>query len=267
MLVIPLALIAAAGAFFYMQRKTRGRLETTRGHADGAVVVRGERGAMLVVIDRVSKSGAHRFAALDAATGQQLGTRVVDESARCWPATPGKMWCGDADGHTHLIAVPSFDAAPASDGDQTSRSWLGKASGDCDFADAIEVGDAHLTFGEGTPRPLVLHLAHDEGKEPPTETLPGTATFFSPAFVRTSDATLLLVQHDAALDRPDAVQLSRVGLDRKIAWTADLGGRCETASAVDGMVVVTTRDPAHRAAAIDVASGKVAWRFAFQESD
>src|SRR5262249_54581607 len=163
----------------------RAHLEETRGHADGAVVVRGDGSAVLVVIDRVSRSGAHRFTALDVATGKTLGVRVIDEPARCWPASTGKMWGGDADGNVHLIAVPSFDAAQGRDGDQASRTWLAKAEAGCAFADAIEIGEGHLTFGEGTPRPLVLHAKHEEGKEPASFSLPGIATFYSPAFVRT----------------------------------------------------------------------------------
>src|SRR2546428_7755530 len=155
MLVIPLALLAAGGWFFYTQRSARARLETARGHADGAVVVRGERDAVLVVIDRVSKSGAHRFAALDGKTGEPLGTRIIDESARCWPASLGKMWCGDAEGHVHLIAVPSFDAATGSDGDQASRTWLGKAELGCAIAESIDVSDGPLTVRHSMPRPPV----------------------------------------------------------------------------------------------------------------
>src|SRR5205823_4936847 len=206
-------------------------LEGTRGHPDGAVVVRGESGAIVVVIDRVSRSGAHRFTAIDVATGATRGVRVIDEPARCWPASTGKMWCGDGGGRTHLVAVPSFEAATASDADQASRSWLGKAEPGCTFADEIVLRGGHLTFGDGTPRPLVFHLEHPSGAEPATETLPGTPRFFSPTFVRTDDPDLLLVQHDTALDRPDDVQLSRVGIDRNVVWTAELGGRCETAAA------------------------------------
>ena len=265
-LVILVVLGAAAGIFFYTQHSARSRLSATRGHADGAVVARGEHGGILVVIDRVSKAGAHRLTAVDLATGATLGSRVIDEPARCWPASAGKIWCGDGSGKVHLVGVPSFDATEATDADQASRTWLGHDGG-CDFADALDLKGGHLTFGDGTPRPLVFHLAHEQGAEPATSTLPGTATFFSPAFVRTSDPDLLLVQHDAALDRPDAVELSRVGIDRQVRWTADLGGRCETAAASDGKIVVTTRDPAHRAVAIDAETGKIAWRFAFADDD
>ncbi len=252
LLAIPLALLAAAGFFFYTQYATRAQLETTPGHPAGAVIVTGDRGATLVVIDRVSRSGGHRFTAVDLATGKAIGSRVIDEPARCWAASAGRMWCGDDDGHVHLIAVPTFDAAQASDADQASRSWLGKAELVCALEDSALAGDVRLSFGGGNPRPLVVGDA-PAGSDTPT--------YYSPAFLHVVDPALVLVQHDANQDRPDP-QVSRLDPDHHEMWTADLGGRCETANTVDGKLVVTTRDAAHRATAIDLSTGKVLWSYA-----
>lgn len=253
MLVIPVGLLAALGYFLYTQHAARDEVAAAPGHPAGAVVVPGATGATLVVIDRVSKAGSHRFTAVDLATGRIVATRVIDEAARCWAASPGRMWCGDADGHIHLIAVPSFASAAASEADQASRGWLGKAELGCTLEDAITVGDDHLAFGAGNPRPLTL-------ADKPVD---GGPAYDTPVFVKTSDPALVLVQHDGPLS------ISRLGDDptHHEVWTAELGGDCETATTIDGKLVITTRTSARRAQVIDLATGKVAWRFAYPDHD
>ncbi len=253
MLAIPLVLAGAGGFLAYTHCNARHALETTRGQPEGAVVVRGER-AMLVIVDRVGRgASAFRLAALDPDTGKPINQRVIDESARCWAASPGRMWCADAEGRTHLVAVPSFESVAASEGD---RTWLGRDERGCAFADTVQVGADQLAFGRGTQRrPLV--------RQPQQGSLPGTPDFLAPTFLRVDDPALLLVQHDAALERPGALQLTRVGDDLHAMWTADLPGRCETAHVVGDKLVITTVDPAARALAIELATGKVAWQFAF----
>jgi hypothetical protein len=253
-LAIPLVLAGAGGLLAYTRCNARRALETTRGQPEGAVVVRGDR-AMLVLVDRVGRgASAFRLAALDPDTGKPVNQRVIDESARCWAASPGRMWCADADSRTHLVAVPSFDAVAASDGD---RTWLGRDERGCTFADSIPLGDDHLVFGRGTQRRPLVRAAAPQGS------LPGTPDFLAPAFLRVDDPALLLVQHDASLERPGALQLTRVGDDLHAMWTAELPGRCETAHVVGGKLVITTVDPAARALAIELTTGQVAWRFAF----
>jgi len=172
------------------------------------------------------------------------------------------MWCDGAEGHVHLGAVPSCEAVAATPVDEQSRTWLGHADRGCTFVDSVAQDGSHLTFGTGTSRrPLVRHLEHEDGKEPPSYSLPGVPDFLSPTFLRVEDAALLLVQHDAAIERPGALQLSRVDPELHLVWTAELEGRCETAHLVGGRLVITSPDPAHRALALDAATGNVAWRY------
>jgi hypothetical protein len=81
----------------------------------------------------------------------------------------------------------------------------------------------------------------------------------SPSFVRVEDPALVLVQHDA--DRPGAIALARIAADLHVAWDVELGGRCESAHVVGDRLVVTSPDPAHRAQAIELATGRVAWTY------
>lgn len=260
LVVIALAL----GYFLYARMTARREVEHAPGQPAGALVVPTADGARLVLIDRVGKSArgaSYRFTAIDPETGTSVGSRTIDEPARCWPASTGRMWCADPDGRVHLVSVPSFDAVTASSADEQSRTWLGSASPGCTFADSVPIGGAHLTFGTGTRRPLVKHVEHDEGKEPVSYSLPGVPDFLSPSFLRVEDPALLLVQHDAALDRPGALQLSRVDADLHLQWTADLEGRCESAHVVGARIILTSDDSAHRALALQLATGAPAWRY------
>lgn len=256
--------LLALGYFLYERATARRAIEHAPGQPAGALVVQTADGARVVLIDRVGKGArgaSYRFTAIDPSTGAAIGSRTIDEPARCWPASTGRMWCADPDGRVHLVAVPSFEAVTAGPADEQSRTWLGTASAGCTFADSVPLGGAHLTFGTGTRRPLVKHVEHEEGKEPVSYSLPGVPDFLSPSFLRVEDPALLLVQHDAALDRPGALELSRVDNDLHLVWTAALEGRCESAHLVGGRLVITSGDPAHRAIAIDVGSGAVAWRY------
>jgi hypothetical protein len=260
-IIVPLVLVAAAGAFVYTQLAARRGIEGAVGRPAGAVVVPGAKRTMLVLIDRVAvaQSGVatYRFTVLDSATGAVLNTRTLEDLARCGSPIANRMACLAATGTPVLVDVPSLSPAGPSH-DATV------AEARCDLVDEVAIaGGDHLTFGPGTPRALVRHTPHAAGSEPPAYSLPGTASLFSPSFLDVHDPSLLLVLHDAALERPDDVQLSRVDVDRKTSWTAPIGARCETASLLDGHVVITTADPKHRAVAIEIATGKLAWSFAF----
>jgi len=262
---ILVVLLAALGYFGWSRWSARQEVEAAPGQPAGALVVPAGSGAYVVLIDRVASSGrggSYRFTALDPTSGTAVATRTIDEPARCWPASSSRMWCDNPQGQLHLIALPSFDAVTATAADEQSRTWLGHADGGCTFADSIAQEGSHLTFGTGTTRrPLERHVEHEEGKEPASYSLPGVPDFLSPSFLRVEDPALLLVQHDAALDRPGALQLSRVDADLHLLWRAELDARCETAHLVGGRLVVTSPDPARRARAIDVATGAIAWRY------
>jgi hypothetical protein len=259
------AIVAALGYFGWTHWSVRREVEASPGVASGALVVPLQGGAVVVVADRVgtnSRGGVYRFTAIDPQTGAALGERTLDEPSSCWPGSPGRMWCESARGDVHLVAVPSFELAAAAPGDDASRDLHGRLERTCAFADSIPSAGGHLTFGTGTTRrPLVRHADHEEGKEPTSYSLPGVPDFLSPSFLRVEDDALLLVQHDASLERPGALQLSRVDPDLHLTWTADLAGPCESAHVVEGRLIVTSPDAATRALALDVATGKVLWRY------
>ncbi|HTR51291.1 MAG TPA: hypothetical protein VMJ10_11330 [Kofleriaceae bacterium] len=258
-------LLVLAGVLVYMgYTRLRAAREPPAGPGQpaGALVVAGAAGrpaAFVVLIDRVAASargGVYRVTALDVATGIEVASRTIEEPMRCWPGAPSRMWCSDGESHTHLIAVPSFDAVTAGSADEQSRTWLGEPEAGCAFADTVTRGDMQLAFAPGTgtaPRALV-RVADGSA-------LPGAPGFVSPSFLRVGDPALVLVQHDPAVDRPGAIALSRLGDDLRVAWTAELAGRCETAHVAGDRLVVTSTDPVHRAAAIDLATGAVTWRY------
>ena len=272
-IIVGLVVLAGAGAVVYLRGNARHELEATPGHPEGAVVARGTKVSTLVVIDRVSShassAASYRLTAVDPATGRVLTSRVVDEAVRCWPGEPDRIWCDDAAGHAHELAVPSFDAVA------TSIAPPVRIDPRCNLVDSVPVGVDHLAFGAGTQRPLMRHASHPEGVEPVSASLPGTPSFVSPSFLVVDDPAVLLVLHDVSLERPGARQLSRVTDDLHVTWTADVGpvddrvaaGDCETAAIVGDKLVITTRDRANRAIAIDLVTGKLAWRFALQETN
>ncbi|HEY1559137.1 MAG TPA: hypothetical protein VGF94_30155 [Kofleriaceae bacterium] len=253
------ALAVAAGSLAYSRWSSRREVDTATGQPMGALVVAGEPG-FVVVIDRVggsARGGSYRFTALDPASGAVVASRVIDEPVRCWPGTPARMWCTSGD-QTHLVAVPSFDAVTAGPADEASRTWLGRPDGGCAFADVAGAAGAPLSFAPGigtAPRAL------QRGSGSDAALAPDAPEFVSPSFLRVEDAALVLVQHDAAIDHPGAIALSRIASDLHVAWTAALGGRCESAHVVGDRLVVTSPDPAHRALAIELATGRVAWTY------
>lgn len=73
-------------------------------------------------------------------------------------------------------------------------------------------------------------------------------------FVRTPDDARLLV-HGDRLSAVDAAGATR--------WTVELGGACQLAHAVDGVLAVATADSRRRALGIDLVTGAVRWRRTF----
>ncbi len=136
LLAVPLAIAIAAGLKLWAHRRARNALRTQGGDPGSGFVVRAPGGNVVVILDRVSagfgrRAGVTAFGArltsLDAATGKQLGTRVLeDESlpAGCWPAAPGRAWCSVNAGGLVLLETPSF-ASVASTDDLVAKAGLG----------------------------------------------------------------------------------------------------------------------------------------------
>ena len=190
-------------------------------------------------------------------TSSGLGKPVLDQ----WHVDGADVIVKLADGRGARVDAATLAVREADPSDIHGRD---SQASHCELVDQVDLGDNdHLTFGDGSPRPLVRHVPHPAGAEPASYTLPGTVSFLSPRFVRVADPLLYLVLHDVALDRPNDRQLSRVDADRKLLWTANLGGDCESANLLDSRLVITTRSPSHRVSAIDATTGALAWTFGF----
>jgi hypothetical protein len=254
---IALVIVLGAGglAVGYWRFASKRNVELARGRPAGAVVVAGK----LVLVDRVAVAengtATYRLTALDLGSGVTTSSRVLGDIARCSLAAADRMQCARSSGSRYYVEVPSLQI------NGPSEEGRGKELG-CELADEAVVGDDHLAFGPGTTRPLVRHVPHDPANEPAAYTLPGTPSFVSPTFLRAGEPSPLLVLHDASIERPDEIQLTRVGADLRSLWTVDVVGRCETATLVGSRLVITTHDPKHRAFGIDLDTGKIAWRFA-----
>ena len=261
--VLLLAIAGAGGFLAYSHMHAARDIANAPGQPAGTLVVRGAAGgptAFVVLVDRVGASargGTYRLTALDVATGAVVASRTLDEPMQCWPGAPARMWCSDGESHTHLVAVPSFDAATAGPADEQSRTWLGHPDAGCAFVDTFPHGGARLAFATGTGTARRALVNGSDGSA-----VPGAPDFVSPAFLRVEDPALVLVQHDIAVDRPNAVAISRIADDLHVAWTAELTGRCESAHVVDDRLVITSADSAQRAVAIQLATGAVLWRYA-----
>jgi hypothetical protein len=221
-LVVPGVVIAAIGAFVYVQMSAPREISQAVGVPVGATISATE----VVVDDRVGvgRGGLAQFrrATLAIAAGGPHDVRIEDQ--------------------------PKF------------------VPDHCDLTDEVAVGDDHLTFTGGiNRRRLVRHAPHPLHEEPPTEPPSDAPSFASPRFLRVGDPSVLLVLHDTGDERMVA-QVTRVDATGRAMWTVEIDGVCEAAGLGDGVLAITTTDPAHRALGIAVATGKVAWRFASSDA-
>jgi hypothetical protein len=121
-------------------------------------------------------------------------------------------------------------------------------------------GGDWLVFTGDNRQQIAIEPAHEQAALPPAS---DATPFLDPRFIRVEDPDLVLVEHVASLDAPDAKQISRLDDQLHVLWTAEVGGECQAAHLVGTTLVIATPNVKHRAIGIDVASGKVLWRFAF----
>ena len=156
------------------------------------------------------------------------------------------------------LAVHPDDAKDIHGGSVPSRGCKGRARSSS--------GTTTTSCSARASRHALLHATQNYGALP--EAPPDAPTFLQqdlqPEFLILPDRQLLLVLSRSSLDPKVAKDLiSRVETAATLTWTAELGGPCQSAEAIDGALVITTSNPTERARAIDLATGKVLWRFGF----
>jgi hypothetical protein len=261
-------------AILVLRCRTKAGLHTQAGHPHDDFVVGSGNDAKIVLVDRVSNFNSmywgFRVAVIDM-TGTLLAERVFDDAVKCEPATGAGIWCVMSDHGTPpriLFAIPELTEVPDSviaGREKGQKPW-------CKTTDSLSLGTERLGFGDGPRYPLVRRPAELERVGPAPITPPAEATTFlrkdgKPDFVDLADPALILILHDSSLDPNPIAQISRVDEHLQRRWTADLGTeliyRCTSATLSGRKLVISTRDANSRIVAIDVDSGKVLWRFAF----
>jgi hypothetical protein len=207
---------------------------------------------------------------------QSLAT-IADASELVAKAGLGKAVAGKVlhNGSDATVMLPDgrgahIDAATlvVREASDTEVRELGPAGGRCATIGSIKLADHDfLTFGPGPRSPLV-HAERTYGELPAA---PADAPRFlgengPPSFLRLADPKLWIVRSYSTIDASTAAEVfSRVDAGAHRLWSAELGGtaRCHDAILVGTRLVVATRDPEHRALAIDLDTGAIAWRFSF----
>ncbi len=77
------------------------------------------------------------------------------------------------------------------------------------------------------------------------------------------DAVVVRAEKIVARGKSEKDVVARLSSDGKTVWTVVLGGRCERATRVKDLVVITSTNEDQRALGIDAATGAIRWKVAF----
>jgi hypothetical protein len=275
---------------------TSKRRRAVAGAPQDALLVETPKGPVLVVDDRAhgARERGSRLIAVDARDGMRLATRIESSPQLvCIPARLGRLWC-------RLDRLRLVDAATLSDvavvGDTVKA--LGRAAGDDQVALTAEA--AWITLADGRvarldaeslavtesgpakPEARMLSVVVPTRSSCDLQTMSTLAAapgrppaLLNPQVLvtdrRTGKAPIVdspdtnLVQHDSSLETTAAkTLLSRIDATGKAVWTVELGGPCQLATVVGTSLVVATTNGVQRARAIDLATGAVVWKLAFE---
>jgi hypothetical protein len=302
-LIVVGLVLAAGGVIFGMCMLTRSRLKVVPGTPIGEALVGGDTLVVMDHVAVGGAKGArptaedNRIYALDITTGEHLATRVGDY-AKCWAGGP-RLICADKydrvellDRRTLEVAATAEDLVAAANLAKPSRTyaqtdggvivtltdgrgadidpetlkvtvldtvpWQQPRFGEdyCHTRDRVKRGAQSLILESGSRKKLTT--------DPPPPAESATPRSPAPSFLEGGFLMLepTLVLHRDVMDGPHAV--SRVDeATLAIRWHVALGGKCRTADVVGNVLVLALDDRNHRAAGIDVETGKLLWELEF----